>query len=264
MAKILLITDYYPPIKSVASNRMEAFAQYLTEFGHKVFVITVGHKDEVEIGTIDVYRYKDKRTIKLLDTNIVENKYIHYAKCIYNIIVSSFVLYSDGWVGDVVRCGYKLCENEKIDVMITSFPTIGSMVAGLRIKEQWPNVKWIADMRDSIWTPENNAIIRKRLYNMTKKCLQQVDSVTAVSSVQMQAYKNAFGKPTMVVMNGYNFEIEKNVNYAKTEKFTIVYAGNLYGARSPKNSLSACKNLKKSGTVPELECEIIGNNSAIS
>lgn len=71
----MLVTDYYLPIKSVASNRTGAFAQYLTEFGHKVFVITIGNQDNVELGEIDVYRFSDKRKIKLMDTNVVKNKY---------------------------------------------------------------------------------------------------------------------------------------------------------------------------------------------
>ena len=263
MANILMITDYYPPRKSIASNRMEAFAKYLTEFGHKVYVITIGDKTEHVEGVIDLFRCKDNATFKMANTAIVENKYRHYIKCAYNIILNSLKVYSTEWVNEIVHCARTILTEIRIDVIITSYPSIGPMLAGERIKREFPQIRWIADMRDAVWTPGNNVIIRSKLCRFTRKVFEYADAILSVSDPQRKKYEKMTDKPCFVVKNGYDFEPFFYEDYVKNSSFVVVYAGNFYGARSPKNFLTACKNLINKGLVPLLRFEIIGNHSVV-
>ena len=263
MANIMLITDYYPPRKSIASNRMEAFAKYLTEFGHKVYVITLGDKDEYMPGCIDVFWCQDKDAFRLADTNVAENKYVHYAKCAYNIVLKSCKTYSDKWADAVVDCARSIFNNTTIDVMITSYPTIGTMVAGNKIKKQFPQLKWIADMRDAVWTTENNAIVKYNLCSISQKCFINVDAVLAVSEPQREYYALLSNKPCYVLRNGYDFDLCDSNELCNNDSFVLAYTGNFYGDISPYNFLKACKNLLIKGAIPAFRLEIIGNHSVV-
>lgn len=263
MANIMLITEYYPPRKSIASNRMEAFANYLTEFGHKVYVITLGDKKEHISGGVDVFRCVDNDLFRLANTNKVENKYKHYAKCIFNILLSSFKVYSKRWVAEVIDCANSICKSLPIDVMITSYPSIGSIVAGNAIKKVFPQIKWIADMRDAVWTSENNRIVRNKLCAITKDCLNEADAILAVSEPQRCKYMVMTGKSCYTVRNGYNFLPMFYEKYNKGSNFVVMYTGNFYGARSPQNFLHACENLIDKKLIPRFRFEIIGNHSVV-
>lgn len=167
MANILLITDYYPPRKSIATNRMKAFEKYLSAAGHKVFVITLGDKPACVVeNTTTVYYCTDNDWLKILDTNVKESAIRHYLKCAFNIAYSSVHTYSDSWVKNIIKTAREIIGAQKIDVMITSYPSIATMVAGEKIKELFPDIKWIMDMRDAVWTPNNNLFIRGRYYKV--------------------------------------------------------------------------------------------------
>lgn len=265
MANILLITDYYPPRKSIATNRMKSFEKYLSQMGHKMFVITLGDKDSCIVdGTTTVYYCQDSAAIKKFDTNIKESAWKHYLKCAWNIAFSNMYLYSTSWVKHIVDVANEIVQNKHIDVMITSYPTIGTMVAGEKIKAKYPNIKWIMDMRDAVWTPGNSEIIRNKLIVITKKCMEICDAVTSVSNPQLQQYKKYTTRKIdfAVINNGYDFDVPK-IKGSIHDSFKIVYTGNFYGARSPQNFLIAFERFVRKNNIRDAYFEIIGNGSVV-
>lgn len=265
MANILLITDYYPPRKSIATNRMKSFEKYLSHLGHKMFVITLGDKDSCIVdGTTTVYYCQDNDAIKKLDTSIKESALKHYFKCAWNIFCNNIHLYSASWVKSIISVAEMVIQNNNIDVMITSYPSIGTIVAGEKIKGKYPNIKWIMDMRDAVWTPGNSEFVRNKMVGITKKSMAVCDAVTSVSDPQLQQYKkyNTRIIDFAVIKNGYDFEVPK-INSTIHDSFKIVYTGNFYGARSPQNFLIAFERFVINNNVNDAHFEIIGNGSVV-
>ena len=265
MANILLITDYYPPRKSIATNRMKSFEKYLSQMGHKMFVITLGDKDSCIVdGTTTVYYCQDSAAIKKFDTNIKESAWKHYLKCAWNIAFSNMYLYSTSWVKNIVGAANEIVQNNHIDVMITSYPTIGTMVAGEKIKAKYPNIKWIMDMRDAVWTPGDNNRIRERAINITKKCMNVCDAILAVSAPQIAQYEKYANceKIYEIIRNGYDFDVPE-INKKSNNVFNVVYTGNFYGARSPQQFLVAFERFVTNHGINDARFEIIGNGSVV-
>lgn len=266
MAKILLITDYYPPRISIATNRMKAFSKYLIEKGHGLVVVTLGNSNLcAEYEGAEVHYCTDNDWLKPSNTNVKENAFKHYAKCAYNIIQSNLFLYSHSWVNKVFNVASKLIEEKRIDIIITSYPTIGTMVAGNKIKKKYPNVKWIADMRDAVWTPNNSYHVREKLKKITEKSMTNIDGLLAVSHVQADGYLKYTPQniTVKVIRNGYDFSIP-TIEHKYGDKFKIVYTGNFYGARSPHNFLKALEIIGREQKFDDITFEIIGNNSIVN
>lgn len=262
MANIILITTYYPPIKSIASNRMIAFSKYLTEMGHNLFVITMETKESKL--TKRVFRFQDNDKIKPFDTGIKENFIKHYVKCGLNILQSNIHLYSNSWVDSVTKKAGDIIEEENIDVIITSYPRIDTLLVGYKIKKLYPDIKWIMDMRDAVWTPNFGGIVRKKLLKITNMCLKECDAVTTVSYVQATQYKHLTDREILceVVRNGYDFEA-KDIARTSGGTFNIVYTGNFYGALSPRNFLKAYEKCIRKYKIEDIRFQIIGNASVI-
>lgn len=267
MANILLITDYYPPRKSIATNRMKAFEKYLSEAGHKIFVITLGDKTDCVVeNTTTVYYCTNDDWLKYLDTDMKESVISHYLKCAFNIIYGSVHLYSDSWVNNIIKTVRDIIIEWKIDVMITSYPTIAPMVAGRKIKELAPDIKWIMDMRDAVWTPNNNRLIRKRLISITKNVAASCDGLMAVSAPHIDEYKKIVGRIAhmALVTNGYDFDSPSIKVMGNSEVFQIAFTGNFYGALSPHNFFIALSKLVKERNITDIRFIVIGNHSILN
>ena len=97
LQKVLIIATYYMPIKSVASNRINAFAKYLHEYGYDVTVLTCScgeYKGESVENGIKVIRVQadNKGFLVPFDKQKAESRVVHYAKCLYNILLSNLII----------------------------------------------------------------------------------------------------------------------------------------------------------------------------
>ena len=267
MANILLITDYYPPRKSIATNRMKAFEKYLSQMGHKMFVITLGDKENCIVdGTTTVYYCQDSDAIKKLDTSIKESAWKHYLKCAWNIFCNNIHLYSSSWVKSIVSVAEKLIQNNNIDLMITSYPTIGTMVAGEKIKAKYPNIKWIMDMRDAVWTPVNSTYVKNKMMRVANECAKKCDAIVAVSQPHLDMYNKMVSDTTksIVITNGYDFDVPIINSSSRCEIFNIAFTGNFYGSLSPHYFFIALRNLLRKRKIDDIRFKVVGNHSVLS
>ena len=267
MANILLITDYYPPRKSIATNRMKAFDKYLSQLGHKMFIITLGDKDSCIVdGTTTIYYCQDDDVIKRFDTNIKESAWKHYLKCVWNIVFSNMYLYSTSWVKHIVGVANEIVQNNHIDVMITSYPTIGTMVAGEKIKVKYPNIKWIMDMRDAVWSPGSSERVQDKMLCITNAVAKRCDAILAVSQPHLEKYSKMASSTTklLVITNGYDFDVPVINRASRNGMFNIAFTGNFYGALSPHYFFIALSNLVRKRKIEDIRFKVIGNHSVLS
>ena len=150
MKKILIISNFYLPQKHIAVTRIISFAKYFYEFGYDVTVLTKGVENEfISTDGINIYYVTNKSMISKFDTNKKEAKIIHYLKCIYNIIFTNIFFDEEaGWRKEAIKKIREICINQSFDYILSSAPPISSHIIASEIKQKYPSIKWIADMRD--------------------------------------------------------------------------------------------------------------------
>lgn len=273
MKKILIISTYYKPIQCVAANRINAFAKYLKEFGYDVTVLTcsnIGKDEDVVEDNIRVIRLCNdgKGIFSFFNTNKVETFIIHYAKCLYNIVIANFIIDAmPKWTTKALDLAVRLLSEERFDYVLTSALPVGPHIIGMRLKQKYPEVKWIADMRDAISEPRNSTFIyKKRILNLENKILNECDYLLAVSKPQAELFKNHYkgenaGK-FYQIRNGFDFTFEPERHKSKKALFSIIYAGSFYGAIKPKNFFLALLHVLARKDM-KINLRIIGNAAPI-
>ena len=269
MKKILIISNFYYPQKHIAVKRIDAFSKYFFKNGYDVTVLTKDTKDHFEIvDGIKIVYVTDKSILKKANTNKQENKMLHYMKCLWNIFIMNIFYDEDrGWTEEALKKAENIFTKENFDYILSSAPPIGSHIIGYNIKKIYPTVKWIADMRDALWSHNYPNNIKNKILKKAKEILQKSDLLLAVSRPQLVKYREITNEKIdcLEIRNGYDYNTELVRCLSKSkEKFTILYTGNFYGSRNPQNFFLALEMLIKKKNIGNIYVEIIGNNSPVN
>lgn len=273
MKKILIISTFYRPIQCVAANRINAFAKYLHEFGYDVTVLTCsnGEKNEDVIeDNIRVIRIVNDchGVLSAFDTNKVETPVIHYMKCLYNMAVANFIIDAvPNWTSKAIDKAVNLLSEEHYDYVLSSALPLGPHIIGMKLKQCYPYIKWIADMRDAISEPRNATFFyKRRIRKLENKVLNKCDYLLAVSKPQVELFKQHYQGEEIdkfyQIRNGFDFAFEPNRRKSKKAYFSIIYAGSFYGARKPNNFFLALLRVLARNEM-KLRVRIIGNKAPI-
>ncbi len=260
---ILIISVYYPPIQSIASNRLYSFAKYLDKTKYNIHVLTVDEPGEYvnDLDGVTIHRVNNSSFFKPFLFEKRTNKFVHYAKVIHNKFVN-FIIDEQyaGWIKGSVNYIEALSNDIKFDVIISSFAPIATHKTALVLKEKYPNIKWIADMRDEMsLNPYISKKTKSKLETYERKILNSCDALTSVSKPILDEFKNMTPRTDIIfkeIRNGYDFDIINTKT--NNNKFTIVYAGNFYGSRNPSNFLDALASLMEQGLIENFVVKFIG------
>lgn len=193
---------------------------------------------------------------------------LHYMKCLWNIFIMNIFYDEDrGWTEEALKKAENIFTKENFDYILSSAPPIGSHIIGYNIKKIYPTVKWIADMRDALWSPNYPNNMKNRMLRKAKEILQKSDLLLAVSRPQLVKYREITNEKIdcLEIRNGYDYNTELVRCLSKSkEKFTILYTGNFYGSRNPQNFFLALEMLIKKKNIGNIYVEIIGNNSPVN
>ncbi|MCX8084448.1 MAG: hypothetical protein N3C60_05950 [Calditerrivibrio sp.] len=261
MYKILIITPFFPPVESVATNRMVAFCRYLKDF--KIYVVTISKdrlREELFGDNIEVLRIPDRSIFKKATFDRKTNIFFHNLKAFYNHLLLYFKVdeYS-GWGNNVVKYLYQ--NKISVDVVLTSFAPISSHLVGLWYKKNNRRVCWVADMRDqmssNIFFPER---YRQKIKPYEAEILQNADIVSAVSwpiiDELRQRYPDSISE-FIEIRNGYDFDIKLPVK-TENDVWTVTYTGTFYGKRNPENFLKAIKEMVLDGLIDDIRINFVG------
>lgn len=250
--KVLIISIYYPPIASIASNRIESFTKYLDKSKFDIEVITLreGNSKELEVqDNVTIHRIENKSLFKRFKFDSKTNIIIHKLKVLWNIALQIVFDEYNPWKKSAKNLGFKLLKEKKFDLILSSYAPSASHEVALKLKKNYPNIKWIADMRDEM---SLNLFLTKKqrdkLAVLEKSIFDYVDAITSVSMPILNDFKSlANTKAEKIkfceIRNGYDFEV--NNMKIKNEIFTISYVGSFYGERNPNNFLKALSNISK-------------------
>ena len=273
MKKVLLITYYFPPSGGAGVQRWLKTIKYLPEFGVEAIVLTVDpavasypQVDESLCAdvpsSLKVYTTKTKEILSLYK-RVSPKREVPYGgfanepnptllQKISRFIRGNFFLPDPrrGWNKYALTKAKEIIESEGITTVITTSPPHSTQLIGLELKKQYPNINWVADLRDP-WTdiyynsdlyPTSWAQRRNLKYE--RSVLEGADNIITVSEdcKRLFAEKADVTDKITVVPNGYDENDFKEMIKEKGE-ITPNYILSYVGVWAPQYDLLPLKAL---------------------
>ena len=262
--RIALITTWFPPQQSVATNRMLAFVEYLSaEFELEVFCLDTQNHQVKWNDTVTVHYSPSSSLFEKLKDLQSDGPLLHKMKVATRIILSKFI--KNPLIKWQKESANKLIERHKVasfDLIISSFSPQEAHLVAIEFCKQFTTIPWIADMRDEM--SANPYIDQNTKYNL-QKIEQDVNKyTTAILSVSKPIVDDfrllcPDVKLFEEIRNGFNHEYRRDVNQStKNQVFTLGYFGTFYGSRKPIILFEALKELTLENSDFDFKVEIIG------
>ncbi|MGZ3691581.1 MAG: hypothetical protein ACXVAX_08755, partial [Pseudobdellovibrio sp.] len=200
---------------------------------------------DAELG-VKVIRLKVRHWLSREKMSGQNSAVIHKLKALKNKFLNQFV-------PDMEPGFYRaFCKTEPVanlkdfNFILSSYSPLSAHLIGLKLKKQYPQVKWIADFRDEMsFHPGFTKVIKRRLAKIEKEILELCDYVSSVSLPILNQFKSVSSQPDFVeIRNGFDFPVIK-AEETQRDIFRIVYTGTFYGKRKPDMFLKGLAQLMK-------------------
>lgn len=293
--KVLIITYYWPPAGGPGVQRWLKFAKYLPEFGIEPIIYT---PENPSYPIIDESLLKEvSPDLKVVKTKIWEPYQIaeklnpkskqykagQFEKSEKQSFLTKLSVFVRGnffipdarqyWVEPSVKFLRKYLKENQIETIITTGPPHSLHLIGYKLKQLYPELKWLADFRDP-WTQISyhselklTSFAQKSHEVLEKKVLENADCVIATSFTDAENYKKLGADRVEVITNGFeesDFTLRQAVQGdGINSKFVLTYSGGLEFARNPLVIWKALEELIQENKEfsSEFELEFIGNLS---
>ncbi|MGA7161079.1 MAG: glycosyltransferase family 4 protein [Bacteroidota bacterium] len=275
MKKILIITYYFPPSGGPGVQRVLKFAKYLPEFGWEPVILTVKDgdypaRDESLLKEIspslkvvrtrilepyDFYRrITGKKPGTAVDVNNIPKKgeRKNFSEAIAEFIRATFFIPDAriGWLFTAVGETKRIIKQEKIDAIYSSSPPYTCAVIARNVHRA-TGIPWIAGFRDPwtgfLSTPDRWLLPKKIDEHLERSCFEEATRLeVAWRGILLDLHKKYPDIPVDKVIhlpNGFDSADFPSVKHLQNDKFTVTYAGSMYGVRNPKTFLQAVANL---------------------
>jgi glycosyltransferase involved in cell wall biosynthesis len=271
MRKVLIITYYWPPAGGPGVQRIIKYAKYLPDFGWQPVILTVEHptspaRDESLLANIpnDALIYKTntlepfnfyrlltgrRKGENLPKDIIVKRPNEKLSEKISRLIRANLFIPDArvGWIPSLVKQGMKIIREEKPDIIFSTSPP-HSLQLGAKKLAKKSKLPWIADFRDpwieAYWESdiERFKLIQQLNRKFEKDVLESADMVTTVSEGFVDLFSKKAKNNYDVLYHGFDF---LNQKARTTDKFTLVYLGNMSKYQSPTPVLQALQKSSK-------------------
>ena len=152
------------------------------------------------------------------------------------------------WILFGSRDGHRLLKTWKPDAIFATGPMFSGLVIG-HILAKRHGVSWVAELRDR-WSDDpytSSATWRHRIASaLERRILRGTAGIGTVSEPWARVYRATYGKPTLVMYNGYDpadFP-EPGAGSPDSPKLRIVHTGHIYtGRRDPTALFKAVRLL---------------------
>ncbi len=269
--KALIATYYWPPAGGPGVQRWLKFVKYLPEFGIEPVVYVPENpsypirdeslKNQVskDVKIIQSKIWEPYQIAEMLNPKAKDYKAGHFEKSSQQSFLTKLLVFIRGnffipdsrkfWVKPSVKFLNEYLKTHEINTIITTGPPHSLHLIGLKLKQQNPNLKWLADFRDP-WTQisYHSALklgnyAQKKHRQLEKEVLQSADTVIATSFTDGENYIKSGAKNVEVITNGYETSDFQNPTKEADKTFKIVYSGGLEIARNPIPVWQALKEL---------------------
>lgn len=247
--KIAIITTYYPPVKSIASNRMEAMAYYLSQ-GNQVVVFASGVEREQLQGRIMVKYSPERHILNRIKDLPSDSKWLHIMKVGTRLLLGKFL--KDPYVSWKNKTLNKLIDTHQkdpFDILISSYSPEAAHEVAIAFCKKFNEVPWVADMRDEMSSnPYVSSSLKLKLAKIEVLVNEYASAITTVSFPILNDFKNLCPKVKYFeeIRNGYNHEFHRNLaDDHRNDIFTLGYFGTFYGQIKPNTLFRALVELSK-------------------
>jgi glycosyltransferase involved in cell wall biosynthesis len=277
MGKVLIITYYWPPGSGAGVQRWLKFAKYLPGFGWEPVILTVDPQyasypaidksleDEISpdlrvfrTRATDYFRFISRNKSKIPSAGFASNNDNGLKGKVLRFIRGNFFIPDPrkGWNRYAFRKACEIIESEGIRNIITTSPPHSTHLIGLKLKKRYPDIRWIADLRDP-WTDIYYydqfypTFISKMIDSRyEKQVLKSADRIITVG----KSLKDIFAArvpevkdKTEVITNGFDEDDFAGLKASTPERFTISYIGTLSDSYPIDGFLEGISQLKTSG-----------------
>jgi glycosyltransferase involved in cell wall biosynthesis len=288
--KILILSYYWPPSGGAGVQRVLKFAKYLLDYNYLPYIITVDDKtasypvidssllNEVP-EEIKIFRTHSFEPLNIL-TGITGNKAPYggfanknkdtFSQKILRFIRGNFFIPDarKGWVNYAYAKSVELIKKEKIETIIISSPPHSSQLVGLKLKKKFPEIKWIADLRDP-WTDIyyyrdmlHTAPAAAHDATLEKKVVEQADALIVVSKPILNNYFSKSDKISAdkihIIPNGYDEADFPNIDFPANEEFTITYVGTIADVYNPSVFFECLRLVRESNPDKKIKLRFVG------
>ena len=261
MKKVLIITYYWPPAGGPGVQRWVKFVKYLRDFGIEPIIYT---PENPTYPILDPHIAADiPEDLTLLKTKIFEPYALaslfskeKTQKISAGIIptkkpslLDKLLLWIRGnlfipdarvlWVRPSVKYLSEYLTEHPIDTIITTAPPHSLHLIGLRLKEQFPSLRWIADFRDPWTTIGYHSQLRltkrsaRKHLAMERTVLQTADTLIVTSPSTQREFQAKTSRPIEVITNGYDDDFPTQTP-SLSPYFLLSHIGSLLSERNPE------------------------------
>jgi glycosyltransferase involved in cell wall biosynthesis len=277
MNKVLIVTYYWPPSGGAGVQRWLKFSKYLPEYGWQPVILTVDPEyaaypvtddslsknlsPEIEVHLTPATDYfaiykKDKSRIPTAGfANKIDNTLKGRT---LRFIRGNFFLPDPrrGWNKYAFKKACELIDSGNITHVITTSPPHSTQLIGLKIKKKYPDVKWIADLRDP-WTDIYyynlffptiiskwiDSVYEKNVLKNSDKIITVGDSLKILFSSKLTGVESK----TTVITNGFDEDDFAGLHLSTPDVFTISYTGTLSDTYPVTGLLDALDTIRETG-----------------
>ena len=278
--KLLLVTWYFPPSRTIAAVRLGKLARYLLAQGHDLRVLTPQDPPLPQDLAVDFPAERVIRTPwQAAKAGSAPAGHARVPAAAGTMPVSvggeptwlrrkfwrlraSFSRFPDSrapWLPFALEAGGELLADWRPDLLYASGPPFTTLLAGQELSKSF-DLPLVVEFRDR-WSedPYSPPFFWRRWRNRLaeKALIGQATALVTVSEPWAAAYRARYRKPTAVIYNGYDAEhcAAGPFDGARgRDGLEIVYTGGIYpGYRDPSPLFAAMKRLDDQG----LSCRMI-------
>jgi len=292
LKKVLIITYYWPPSGGAGVQRTLHFAKYLGDYNCIPYLLTVDPAyasypviDEslksIVPSNLNVTYTKSFEALNILSAvagkdkvpygGFTNQKKSSFFQDVLKWIRGNFFIPDAriGWVKYATQKAAELIRDHQIDCILISSPPHSSQLIGLKLKKEFPHLKWVADLRDP-WTDIyyykellHTNWAKKKDLAFEKKVLERADSILVVSNYIKYAFAEKSLKVNVdkinVLPNGFDendFLIEESKS---DDKFYITYVGTMADSYKPALFFEALSKLISANNLNQLVFRFVGS-----
>ncbi len=258
--KILVLTYWYPPQKAPRSVQISHLVQYLRK-DFNVTVITSEPHNECDSSLLSFTPLDNViYALKSNFSNIIERSKGYRIK--KNLLPDFQYL----WHFDLVQKTRLVIQDSLPDVMITFGQPMSTHIAGLKLKQEFPHIKWLAHFSDpwvdnifnnyNAWTKWINQYYQDRVL---KGGDQLIFTSQETIDLMTMYYPEEVGAKSICLPHIFNQDLHIQKSYHANEKIIFRHIGNFYGNRQPDSLLKAL-HLLSAKEMSQIRIEFIGSS----
>ena len=296
--KILLVSWYFPPSNRIGAVRIGRLASYLLDRGHDLRIVTCQDPPYSQTLPHDFPQERVTRA-KWVDVNALPAALVRRlkrsqrngtqpdspseaanlasdagstqpsrARRLKSFLSSAYTHVTNwpdqriGWLPYAVGAGRRILKDWSPDLVFASAPPFTTLLAGAWLSRS-ARAPLVLELRDRWWDDPYYpppAWLRALNRFVERRLVSGAAGLSTVSEPWAETYRARYGKPTVVIYNGYDSEILAKLDQRPEEllsdtepRLRIVYTGGIYpGRRDPSLLFEAIRRLGAAGQAIEV------------